>query len=123
MKFLIWSGCIIGASMLQVLFGYAGIGGAIPAILIYGGMFWSAKALCNKWDDYRYKKDREKFQKEYKEPTPPPGYVPVVKETDETPEVVEQTEPPKIKFCRKCGFELLEGSAFCSKCGTPIAKE
>ena len=29
----------------------------------------------------------------------------------------------QIKFCRKCGFELIEGSEFCSRCGTEIAKE
>ena len=27
---------------------------------------------------------------------------------------------PKSRFCRKCGFELVEGSRFCSKCGTPV---
>lgn len=26
----------------------------------------------------------------------------------------------KVRFCRECGFELLEGSEFCSRCGTPI---
>ncbi|MBR2934242.1 MAG: DUF805 domain-containing protein [Oscillospiraceae bacterium] len=39
--------------------------------------------------------------------------------------VIEATpnKLPPIKFCRKCGFELLDGSEFCSKCGTPIVKE
>lgn len=40
-----------------------------------------------------------------------------------------QTQSPgsgatqQIKYCRKCGFELLADSDFCSKCGTPIVKE
>ena len=28
----------------------------------------------------------------------------------------------QAKYCRKCGFLLLEGSIFCSRCGTPIIK-
>ncbi len=32
-------------------------------------------------------------------------------------------EHPQIKFCWKCGFELIEGSEFCSNCGTKIKKE
>ena len=32
-------------------------------------------------------------------------------------------EMPRIRFCRKCGFELIDGSEFCSRCGTAITKE
>ena len=32
-------------------------------------------------------------------------------------------EMPRIRFCRKCGFELIDGSEFCSRCGTAIKKE
>ncbi len=32
-------------------------------------------------------------------------------------------EKPQIRFCRKCGFELIVGSEFCSKCGTTVVKE
>ncbi len=33
----------------------------------------------------------------------------------------EQTENPnQVKFCRKCGFELVNDSEFCSQCGTKI---
>ena len=39
----------------------------------------------------------------------------------ETPPV--QEEKPPIRFCRKCGCELIAGSEFCSKCGVPIVKE
>lgn len=30
---------------------------------------------------------------------------------------------PKIIFCRRCGFKLLEGSGYCSHCGTEVPKE
>lgn len=36
----------------------------------------------------------------------------------ETPSASE--EEPVIRFCRKCGFELIAGSDFCSKCGTAV---
>ena len=32
-------------------------------------------------------------------------------------------EMPRIRFCRKCGFELIDGSEFCSRCGTAITQE
>ncbi|MEL7658911.1 MAG: zinc-ribbon domain-containing protein [Bacillota bacterium] len=30
--------------------------------------------------------------------------------------------PPQANYCHKCGFELLEASDFCSKCGAPVIK-
>lgn len=30
---------------------------------------------------------------------------------------------PQIRFCRKCGFELIEGSKFCSRCGAEVKEE
>lgn len=38
-----------------------------------------------------------------------------VSDTDDSIEI----ENLRLRFCRKCGFELLSDSAFCSKCGTP----
>lgn len=32
-------------------------------------------------------------------------------------------EKPEIRFCRKCGFELIAGSDFCSRCGAAVVKE
>lgn len=29
----------------------------------------------------------------------------------------------QIRFCRKCGFELIAGSDFCSRCGIPVERE
>lgn len=33
------------------------------------------------------------------------------------------TERDKIRFCRKCGAELLKNSSFCNKCGAEIIEE
>lgn len=34
--------------------------------------------------------------------------------------IQEQIICPPIRFCHKCGFELVPGSLFCSKCGSKI---
>lgn len=31
-------------------------------------------------------------------------------------------DEPRIRFCRKCGFELIDGSEFCNGCGTAIER-
>lgn len=36
--------------------------------------------------------------------------------------IVKATTVSQVKFCRKCGNELLKGSSFCSYCGTKIIK-
>lgn len=122
MKILIWIGCIFVASVVQVLLGYAGIGGAIPAVLVYGAMFWSAKALCKKYSESQQRKktqhrmDAARQTEEFS-----------MTQVDENPQKDNSDEATpvnhQIKFCRKCGFELIEGSEFCSRCGTEIAKE
>lgn len=39
-----------------------------------------------------------------------------------TTEAEMQSDPsaPKVRFCRKCGFQLLDDSDFCSHCGTKV---
>lgn len=33
------------------------------------------------------------------------------------------SQVPSPRYCRKCGFELIEGSNFCSRCGTPVIRK
>ena len=112
MKALIWIVCVICASIVQVLMKWAGIGGAIPAMLVFGGMYGSARALCKKYDERKARKTAEKAAHTNQNI--------VVKEIS-TP-ATKPSHPPII-FCRKCGNKLIEGSEFCSSCGTAVIKE
>lgn len=51
MKVLIWIGCIFGGSLLWTMATYAGIGGALPMIIIEGGAMYLASRLCKKYDE------------------------------------------------------------------------
>lgn len=37
--------------------------------------------------------------------------------------IINKKENTDIKFCHKCGFELMEDSSFCSQCGAKIIQE
>lgn len=43
-------------------------------------------------------------------------------EETEVPRVPAEAPPRKIMYCRRCGAKLVEGSKFCSNCGTLIEK-
>lgn len=115
MKALIWIVCVTCASIVQVFLKYAGISGAIPAMLIYGGMYCSARVLCKKYDERKAGKVAEKF-----------GYsnanVPTICTRESEVAAKEDAHIPAV-FCRKCGNKLIEGSEFCSSCGTAVIKE
>ena len=52
MKVLIWIGCFLGLSVIVTLIRSAGILlGGIPTFLLYTGMFWVARKLCELWDN------------------------------------------------------------------------
>ena len=46
----------------------------------------------------------------------PANYVPTAVNNED--EEIDNSN--KIRFCRKCGYELVNGSEFCSRCGTKI---
>lgn len=52
MNFLIWFGCFFMNALIQVLLKNMGITlGAIPVMLLFGASYWSARKLCQKWDE------------------------------------------------------------------------
>lgn len=55
MKALIWIGCIFVASFVQTLLRYAGIGGALPTIAVYGLMFALARYFCKQYEEKQSK--------------------------------------------------------------------
>ncbi len=56
MKVLIWFLCILGMSIIITLIKEAGVVlGGIPTALLYAAMFWLARTLCRKWDEYHGK--------------------------------------------------------------------
>lgn len=114
MKVLIWILTFLIGSILNTLLGYA-IGIKAGAFLLYIVEFYIAKKLCEKWD-------QRKAQKQAEENSQQSVFVPE-KPVTASVDVVPETTERKIQFCRRCGTKLIEGSAFCSKCGTPIEKE
>ena len=52
MKVLIWFLCIFGYALSQTLLQVSGgiTLGAIPTVILFGGMMWLARSLCLQWD-------------------------------------------------------------------------
>lgn len=52
MKFLIWFGSFFVNAVIQVMLKNMCISlGAIPVMLLFGASYWSARKLCQKWDE------------------------------------------------------------------------
>lgn len=45
---------------------------------------------------------------------------PIEPTTNAAPERIPENDALQIRFCRNCGDKLIEGSRFCSKCGTQV---
>lgn len=106
MKVLIWSLCIFVTALITTFIKESGvILGAIPSVILFSIMMWSARTLCKKWDEHKGNK----------------AYNKNVRSQSCQTTVSETTS--KICFCRKCGEPLIENSQFCRKCGTQTVKE
>ena len=125
------------ATILNTILGYA-TGVKVGYLIFYFVVYFVAKKLCNKWDE------RKMVQKVYNSndsncfteckscgyrdkanfnTCPNCGehtkkYIRISEKTINKEETIVDAD--QIRFCRKCGEKLLEGSRFCRKCGTEI---
>lgn len=115
MKALIWVGCILGYSLIVTGLASGGIlFGGLPTIALGGGMYALGRFLCKKYEESQRNKTKTAEQENVLSPY---GHIP---EREAMPDA--KVEPLAILYCRKCGKRLIEGSDFCSYCGTPIIK-
>lgn len=120
MKILIWIGCFLVFSILQVGYKHSGILlGAIPTALLAMGGFWLtwriAKKLCNKWDQRKTGKQDEKPSTSNDDEIED---IPVTQDDTLLDEEMndENTRHPK-RFCSKCGNEIDPTTMKCTGCG------
>ena len=143
MKVLIWFGCIFVATILNTLLGYV-TGIKAGYLVMYFGVYFVARKLCQKWDE------RKKFKSDREEPSAGEGgnginpsanaswqcscgriHLPYetscVCGKSKLEHKSERFQPitaaeviNKIRFCRKCGETLIDGSRFCRKCGVEV---
>ena len=95
---------------------------------VFGQIFGSAIVLAINW--VYFSKRRLLF-----DPMPAADVAPAVAVTNENMAVSERnvapqpanqsfaTTAPSVRFCRKCGAKLLEGSKFCSYCGVATVED
>ncbi|HHX37841.1 MAG TPA: zinc ribbon domain-containing protein [Clostridiaceae bacterium] len=121
MKVLIWFLTILVATILNTLLGYA-TGFKAGYFVFYIAVFFVARKLCNLWDKHTEAKNEDAIAQPsnmiQNEPTP----FTFPSNPDEIPikGMAPAADMPPIKFCRKCGHELLDDSDFCSNCGTRV---
>lgn len=51
------------------------------------------------------------------------GSINIVQDDSTVSQRLEEAYPRKIRYCRRCGNKLIEGSVFCSNCGNEIEKD
>ncbi len=136
MKVLIWVGCFLAATILNTLLGFV-TGIKIGYLLFYLGVYFAAKKLCEMWDEHLENKKRKN---EVAPELPRPAGWQCVCGKDHAAyetscvcgkskfDVMAQRKPTapqkkeKVRFCRKCGEELIAQSRFCRVCGTQVVE-
>lgn len=124
MKVLIWGLTLFVASLLNVLLGYA-FGFRAGYILVYLVVWFVAKKLCKMWDVRKQSReinsDNQLNGETLQSDPSAPAMSASTEPTQNSAEAMAQiAESPEIKYCRKCGYELIGKSDFCSNCGSKI---
>lgn len=112
-KILIWLLCFFVVSVIQTAAREAGvILGAIPAMLLFGLAWWSAKKLCALWDQ----RQAEKAALAVSE-SPIPAPLPAEQEPTITAPSSSAPATPKLRFCKHCGSPIDPATRQCTGCG------
>lgn len=100
MKFLIWFVCIAIYAVVTTALQMSGIIlGGIPTFLLFGGTLWLARTISKFWSESQ---EEKRMKKE--------GELNYIATHDH------------IRYCRKCGKELMPGGRFCNKCGCEVVE-
>lgn len=112
-KILIWLLCFFVVSVIQTAAHEAGvILGAIPAMLLFGLAWWSAKKLCALWDQ----RQAEKAALSVSE-SPIPDPLPAEQEPTIADPAAPAPATPKLRFCKHCGSPIDPTTRQCTGCG------
>ena len=109
MKVLIWLFCFFVVAVIQTAAREAGlILGAIPAMLLFGLAWWSAKKLCALWDQ----RQAEKVAFAVSE-SPVPDPLPTEQEPATS---APAPATPKLRYCKLCGAPIDPVTRKCTDC-------
>ena len=107
MKVLIWLFCFFVVAVIQTAAREAGlILGAIPAMLLFGLAWWSAKKLCSLWDQHQAEKAALAIS-ESLIPDPLPA---------EQEPTITAPATPKLRYCKLCGAPIDPVTRKCTDC-------
>ena len=107
MKVFIWLFCFFVVAVIQTAAREAGlILGAIPAMLLFGLAWWSAKKLCSLWDQHQAEKAALAIS-ESLIPDPLPA---------EQEPTITAPATPKLRYCKLCGAPIDPVTRKCTDC-------
>lgn len=107
MKVFIWLFCFFVVAVIQTAAREAGlILGAIPAMLLFGLAWWSAKKLCSLWDQHQAEKAALAIS-ESLIPDPLPA---------EQEPTITAPATPKLRYCKLCGAPIDPKTRKCTGC-------
>lgn len=109
MKVFIWLFCFFVVAVIQTAAREVGlILGAIPAMLLFGLAWWSAKKLCSLWDQHQAEKAALAVSE-----SPIPDPLPTEQESATS---APAPSTPKLRYCKLCGAPIDPVTRKCTDC-------